>query len=208
MKRITDKKRTDHEIEQLSLQKKFDTGSYQFFVHEYEKEEFLITPYITESPNILFLLEGEVKLYYLQEDGTMGTVGIAHAGDVLGDFEFCRREPAPLFAEAVSRVSCLALPWQQYENQLRRDADFLLFLLNVAIDKMGNAAELSDADSSLEERLLFYIQNMCADRMIKNVNSTFQALHCSRRQLQRLLKKLCDDKVLEKTGRGHYRILT
>lgn len=206
MKKITDESMIADKIKQLSLQERFHTEKYHFCIHTYEKEEFLTTPH-KENPNILFLLEGEVKVYHLQKDGTMGTVGVARAGDVLGDFEFCRRERAYLFAEAITKVSCLALPWMQYDDQLRRDADFLMFLLHVSIDKMANSAELASINPSLEDRLLFYIQNMCAGQTMRNVNSASLALHCSRRQLQRLLKRLCEDNILEKTGRGHYQLI-
>ena len=206
MKKITDEWLVADKIKQLSLEKRFDTEKYHFCIHTYEKEEFLVTPN-RENSNILFLLEGEVKIYHLQKDGTMGTVGIACAGDVLGDFEFCRREHAYLFAEAITKVSCLVLSWMEYEDQLRADSDFLMFLLHVSIDKMANSAELVSINSSLEDKLLFYIQNMCVDQTMRNVNSASMTLHCSRRQLQRLLKRLCENHILEKTGRGHYQLI-
>ena len=54
--------------------------------------------------------------------------------------------------------------------------------------------------------MLFFLKKVQADHAISSVNQAMQALHCSRRQLQRVLKKLCDEGLVVKTGRGHYRL--
>ena len=59
---------------------------------------------------------------------------------------------------------------------------------------------------NLEEKLLFFLSRVQPDHEIRSVNQTLQPLHCSRRQLQRVLKKLCEEGRIIKTGRGRYRL--
>lgn len=41
-----------------------------------------------------------------------------------------------------------------------------------------------------------------------SIESALYILHCSRRQLQRVLSKLCQEGFLLRTGKGHYRLNT
>lgn len=68
----------------------------------------------------------------------------------------------------------------------------------------GNSG--GDEGFTLEEKVLLYVRKMQPEHEIRSVNETMQFLHCSRRQLQRVLKKLCEDELLVKTNRGHYRL--
>lgn len=45
----------------------------------------------------------------------------------------------------------------------------------------------------------------CEDSL-KSIEEAINYLHCSRRQLQRILKKLCDENILIKEGKGKYKI--
>ena len=60
--------------------------------------------------------------------------------------------------------------------------------------------------SSLEEKLLYYLQYTCPHNTLTNVEQTAAHIHCSRRQLQRLLKKLTDGGTLIKIKKGCYRL--
>ena len=41
---------------------------------------------------------------------------------------------------------------------------------------------------------------------LKSIEEATNYLHCSRRQLQRILKKLCDEGKMIKEGKGKYKI--
>ena len=66
-------------------------------------------------------------------------------------------------------------------------------------------AKIELAVQTLEEKVLLYLNEIWPSHQITSVNAAMVSLHCSRRQLQRVLKKLCDEGVLEKNGRGSYR---
>ena len=68
--------------------------------------------------------------------------------------------------------------------------------------KLELSSRTSTTAQSLEERLLFYLQQPQSGGEIRHLENLLLHLHCSRRQLQRVLKKLCEEGQLEKTGRG------
>lgn len=84
---------------------------------------------------------------------------------------------------------------------------FLRFVLGQLAGKLSLSAAMTASTQNLEEKLLFFLEKVQADHTISSVNQTLQALHCSRRQLQRVLKKLCEDGLVIKTGRGCYRLM-
>ena len=59
---------------------------------------------------------------------------------------------------------------------------------------------------TLEEKLLLYLDKMQPDHTIHSVNETVIAMHCSRRQLQRVLKTLCEEWSAGKDGQRQYRL--
>ena len=62
--------------------------------------------------------------------------------------------------------------------------------------------------ATIEERLLLYMRNECPFYELKGIEAATMQLRCSRRQLQRILKKLCMEKKIEKTGKGRYRLIS
>lgn len=58
---------------------------------------------------------------------------------------------------------------------------------------------------SIEERFLYYLKYYCYGSL-KSIEEATNYLHCSRRQLQRILKKLCDEGKMIKEGKGKYKI--
>lgn len=59
----------------------------------------------------------------------------------------------------------------------------------------------------LEERLLYHLKNECLHRTIIGMDDTAARLRCSRRQLQRVVKKLEEQGRLKKLRKGCYRLL-
>lgn len=62
------------------------------------------------------------------------------------------------------------------------------------------------AAATIEERVVLYMQATPGQELWGIENAVLQ-LRCSRRQLQRVLKKLCASGRAEKTGKGCYRLL-
>ena len=87
-----------------------------------------------------------------------------------------------------------------------RRLPYLRFVLRQLAGKLSLSAVMTVSAQTLEEKVLIFLRKVQADHTISSVNQALQAFHCSRRQLQRVLKKLCDESLVVRTGRGCYRL--
>lgn len=171
---------------------------------QFEKGELLNRP-LRPLEQFLIVAEGRVAIYDLSEDGGIRYVSKAGKGTLLGDVEFCGADSRAFYTEAAERVLCLALPFAENREALENDPVFLRFALRQLAQKLT----LSTMDvtlQTLEEKVLLYLEKVQPEHKIHSVNETVIALHCSRRQLQRVLKTLCAGGQLEKTGKGQYQL--
>ena len=60
--------------------------------------------------------------------------------------------------------------------------------------------------SSLSERVMNYMQFKCENQTLRGLEKAAFALHCSSRQLQRILNEFVQKGVIEKIGKGSYQI--
>lgn len=113
-----------------------------------------------------------------------------------------------LYTESVDQVLCLSFPFQENRQVLERDPVFLRFVLSQLAGKLSMSSQIDTLERMLSEKLLLYLRKIEPTHTIRSVNETIQILHCSRRQLQRVLKALCDEGLLIKNGRGCYSLAT
>ena len=93
-----------------------------------------------------------------------------------------------------------------YQKQLHCDLRFLHLLLKSYGDKLALFTSIDVPASTTEERVLLYMKNISPAHELNGLEAAIHQIHCSRRQLQRVLKKLCSTGQIEKTGRGRYRL--
>lgn len=172
---------------------------------EFEKGEILNDP-LQFLNQFYIIVKGSVSIYHLTEDGSIRYISKAASGTLLGDMEFSGAGNQSLYIEAAETVLCLAMPFRENQSILENDPVFLRFVLSQLAGKLSLSAVMTASAQTLEEKVLFFLRKVQADHEISSVNHALQSLHCSRRQLQRVLKKLCDEGLLAKTGRGHYRL--
>lgn len=172
---------------------------------EFEKGEMLNDP--LRPLNCFYLMvRGSVSIYHLTEDGSIRYISKAASGTLLGDIEFSGAGNLPLYIEAAETVLCLAVPFRENRSVLENDPVFLRFVLGQLAGKLSLSAVMTASAQTLEEKVLFFLRKVQPDHAISSVNHALQPLHCSRRQLQRVLKKLCDEGLVVKTSRGCYRL--
>lgn len=171
---------------------------------QFEKGEILND--LFEPLNQFYIIaKGHVSIYNLTNTGAIRYISLSSSGTLLGDLEFTNVTNQSLYIEAADTVLCLSLPFLENKEALENDPVFLRFVLNQLANKLSLSASMTANAQTLEDRILFYLKNVEKTHEITSVNHALQRLHCSRRQLQKVLKKLCDDGVLVKTGRGSYR---
>ncbi len=63
------------------------------------------------------------------------------------------------------------------------------------------------APASLSERVLSYMKYRCEDETLKGVEQAAFHLHCSSRQLQRILNQSETSGLIKKLGKGTYKLI-
>lgn len=205
LRRIRDKKQVEHWLQKGHIRENFDTENLPFSVCRFEKGEYL-TRQGGRLAELLFLIEGEVQIYGIREDGSVTPVNRHEAPALLGDAEFVMGGASSLFSEARTTVICAALPMEPYRAELDRDVKFLHLLLRSYAGKFHTMATLEASAKTIEERVLLYMRHVCPNGEIGGIEIALLHLRCSRRQLQRVLKKLCEENTVEKIGKGKYRL--
>lgn len=205
MKKVYEKAVIEDYLKKSGLQGQFHVEGLNFFGISYQAGELISTP---EYPvaYFQFLVKGSVTLYYLEEDGSRRNVIVMEGEGLLGDMEFALGNAPMFYAEAVTAATVLALPLEENRAKLEKDCDFLMYLLRNACRIKVLSARNRVVLPRLEERLLYYMETECAHQAFTGMDGTAAKLQCSRRQLQRVVKKLEEQGVLVKRGKGRYQL--
>jgi CRP/FNR family putative post-exponential-phase nitrogen-starvation transcriptional regulator len=206
MEYINNEKLLKKYLEQEKISEKFGSRELPFRLVRFEKGE-LLTSSGKRLDNLLFIARGDVRIYGISDDGRMSSVTAVGEHAMLGDAEFSRGKPSLFMTEALSEVICIAINIRDNLSALLEDACFLRFLNATLADKLEAFSRMEISMPTLEEKLLFYLKEVNPRHEVPGVERCTAELHCSRRQLQRVLKKLCDSGELIKTSKGHYRSL-
>lgn len=192
-------------LETYHIQDYFSSLDFPMDVRRYKKGELLIQPSFP-TENLIIILQGTIHIYSIQEDGSSSLLTIHEKCKVLGDIEFVNKQSSPAFVEAASEIVTLEIPMDYCQTYLKNDPKFLYFLLESIAEKMEKSSH-QGTYINLEDKVLKYFQLECADGILRNVGSVANKLHISRRQFQRILKKLTEEERIEKLGKGIYRLV-
>ncbi len=182
-----------------------DTRDLPFCLARFAKGEYLTAPG-QPLQDLLFVVQGTVQVYGVRRDGRVAPVNLAQSPTLIGDMELVNQGETPFFAEANTDVLCLCLPAALCRERLMGDVRFLHRLLRSLADKLNFFAAVDVPAATTEERVLLYLRHSAPGHTLQGVEDATLRLRCSRRQLQRALKKLCDAGTVEKTGKGCYRL--
>lgn len=203
MKKIYDKKLIDKIKKEYCIEDYF-SNNYEFIIIEYEEDETIINP-LEKTQYIQFVIEGTLLISFIDQDGRQTIVSQSEELCILGDMEFVDDLNPMFFAEAKTKVKTLALSLKEYKEKLNQDFQFLHTLLNSIASKLKQSSTNQFVYQSVEERFLYYMNYYCGGSL-SSIEEAISYLHCSRRQLQRVLKKLCDEEIIIKEGKGKYKI--
>lgn len=207
MKEINDRSQIEKWIREGNIMKHFETRNISFRAFVYEKGEVITSP-LLEFQYIFFVIRGKFQVYALQKGGSIGNIGLFSGPAVLGDMEYTTNGQTSFFSEARSEVICLALSVREYGDELYKDVPFLHMMLESVTQKLVLASTMEFLVPDVEEKLIFYLKNITPERTLSGVGTAAMWLHCSQRQLQRVIKKLCDEGRLLKVGKGKYTLLS
>lgn len=205
MKFIQDEVLLQKLLERENILGCFETAGLGFRLVKYEKQELICAPG-RPLTHLMFVVEGGVQVYGLREDGSRISVSRGVGRTILGTMEFARNDLPVFYTEAVEETLCIALPIEKNRPVLEQDRAFLRCVLDQMANMILTFTLIGSAEKPVEERVLAFLRDIQPDHTLHSINEGLLQFHCSRRQLQRVLKELCGRGVLNKVGRGTYRL--
>lgn len=203
MKKIYQKNVIQAYLEKYKIKDLFDK-TYDFYLIQYEKGETIIHP-MNDTKMLQFVIEGSVSIYSINFEGKQVFVSESDDFMILGDLEFIHGSKPNFFSEASSDVEVLALPFEGNRERLNQDNRFLHLLLDSLASKLIRSSSSTFMNETIEEKLFYYLKYFCSNQELNHVSKAAKNIHCSRRQLQRVLKECCDKGTLIKIGKGRYK---
>ncbi|MCR5796125.1 MAG: hypothetical protein K6G61_12360 [Solobacterium sp.] len=205
MKKINDEQKLKRMIRENRIDECFSDPSLQFELYCFEKGEFL-NNLLDTNKWVIFTVSGMTRILHVRDDGSLYEISSGYGPAFFGDVEFVQNSPASYLVEALRRTWCIALPVTQYRKQLENDPVFLMFLLKQLSAKLEGSTASAALPRTLEEKVGYYMETQCRNRTLHGVERAAASLSCSKRQLLRILKGMCEKGTAEKTGKGKYRL--
>ena len=203
MREIRDPELLEHYIRKFHIRSFFDTQDLPFRLYEYAPGEMINIVHPMEE-SIKFIVEGVFDHYLIQEDGSPYLIAHCKGFGFMGDLAFCRRQSPNRYQEVIETLRAVELPLEPLRHTLENDNRFLRFLLDTMAQRMTISMHVRVDMNSAEESLLAYLRWRCPNHTITNVSETAFHLNFSRRQIQRVLKRLTDQGTLIRSGKGCY----
>ena len=202
MKHINDDKKLQQLLTQYDFQSIFGTTNLPFFLVYFEKGDD-INHLLNPSKYLIFLLQSTSAIYHIRADGTKITLFRGNDRlSCLGDMEFTN--PTATQYEISIEKECLAivLSLDTCRKDLENNTQFLRWLCYSLSSKLNDSGRGNVENITLENAVLYHMKNH--HNTLQHPGIVAEQLHCSRRQLQRILNKLINEEKITKVRKGLY----
>ena len=204
MKRINNVSLKNKYIDKYGLNNFFtnDMSEYMELIL-FEKNDYICKE--SEKMNYLyFFVEGKAKVYVILKNGKSLLLCFYYPMTVLGDLELVNNCDTTTNIQVLRDSYCIAIDLSKVRENLLLDAKFLRY----ACDSLGGKLQRSSNNSSIN--LLYPLENRFASYLlsvlpsysdfitIEGVNHISELLGSSYRHLNRVIKSLCDNNIIEK----------
>ncbi len=205
MERIFDKEKIAASIAKSKYCDLLETLDIDFYLIKYDKGELVCSPFQTE---LLFQIveQGSIAIYFIRDDGSRYSLSNGTADYFLGDMDLFYPKSGSIYAEAENSLTCIAFSIEKHRETLLSNSKFLSFICKSLSAKIGAITTMDAAPASLTERVLSYMRYKCEGATLKGVEQAAFHLHCSPRQLQRILNRCEADGMVRKLGKGTYQV--
>ncbi|MDO4272577.1 MAG: cyclic nucleotide-binding domain-containing protein [Eubacteriales bacterium] len=172
----------------------------------YDKKEYIYQEGCPVS-YILIILEGRAKVVTFTEDGRTLMHSFSEKGSILGEVEMLTENyDAALHVQAVTPVLCIGIPLPDATKLLKNNLIFINHLSILLARKLNstnyNASRI--ILYTLENRLCSYIEMTSSGGCFEEqLTQVAELLGTSYRHLLRTLEKLCQEKILAKSGHNY-----
>ena len=171
----------------------------------YEKGELVTSP-MPEERWFQVVAQGSLNIYFIRDDGGCYSLSTGRRDYILGDMDLFHSSGSSIYTEAAQPLLCLALSIDRNRAALLADPLFLQMVCRSLTEKMEAITALDAAAGSLSARVLSYMRYKCPGGVLKGLEREAFHLHCSARQLQRILNQLVQQGRVVKIGKGAYRL--
>ena len=206
MKKIFDKEKGADAVSRSIYREMLEALPVEVFLVEYEKGEFLTKAKRT-AQMIQLVAGGTVAVYYIREDGSTYALELSKQDAILGDMEFFGVRNDGVFAEVSEKLTCIAIAVDVNKEKLLQNSGLLCILAKSLAEKLASVTMQNAAPASLNERVYAYMFYKCENKILKGVENAAFHLHCSPRQLQRILNTFVENGIARKVGKGAYELV-
>ncbi|MBD3109181.1 Crp/Fnr family transcriptional regulator [Bacillus sp. AGMB 02131] len=164
-----------------------------------------------EINEMYLLVEGKLKIYTTTLDDKRLILRFQEAMGMIGDIEFIQATPVLYTIETSTDCTVIRLPYAVLRQKASQEPQFLTFLLKVVTNKFRAKTDAASLNLlyPVEVRLASYLLSTKADneRLLyheeakdSSMNDIADMVGTSYRHLNRVIKKLCNDGVIERIG--------
>ena len=203
MKKIFDPEKIRRAEEKYGLNERMDCAALQACLVDYDAGEMIEDP-LYEETYIRVILEGETEVFAILEDGNRYSLSISGAGTLFGETEFFGRARDTFYVQAKSRVRCYAVSIRENRKSLENDLRFYRYMAGSMVDKMAAISRTAMVMLPLPDRLINYMTYQTEAGSFTGLEKAAMSLHCSPRQLQRVVNELTRAGTIVKRGKGSY----
>lgn len=169
------------------------------FLIEYESGES-----VSNYNYFQIVIHGNISISFVRDDGSAYSLSNGGKNYIFGEMDLFAVSSDNIVAEAASSLLTVAVDAASYKDKLLNNADFLQLIAATLANKIRSITNTDAAPSSLSERILNYMKFKCDNHILSGIEKTAFRLHCSPRQLQRILNQFEKDNIVTKIGKGRY----
>lgn len=203
MRELNDPRLLEHYLKHWRIESLFDTPGLPFRLYEYEPGEMLNLLH-PAAGYLKFVVKGRLDIYAAYSNGSRRLIAQARPLTLLGNVEFAGGQDEAHWQEVRQTVHTVELRLEGLRATLLEDNRFLRYLLHGLAAALCQAQPERDGAATLEQIVLYHLRYERPDHTLQNVGETAFRLHYSTRQLQRVLRALTAQGLIEKRGRGRY----
>lgn len=206
MKKIYDEELVDAQLKACPYNELLSSLNVPIFLVEYDAGEFLSAPW-SNQPLFQILCQGSISIYYVRDDGSRYSLAEGGQAYFLGESALFERTPATVYAQATSPTTCLAFAVTGNEEALLENNQFLQLICRSMVTKLSAITVRDAAPASLSERTQNYMKFKCEKGLMRGLEKAAFQLHCSSRQLQRIMNSFEAQGIVKKVGKGAYQLI-
>lgn len=207
MEKIYDRKLVEEYLKQTSYEESMSSFREKMWIVRYSKGELVSSP-LQKEELFQIVIRGELHVYCIRDDGSMYSISSGQHNYLLGDMDVFSDRANAVYAQADTDLICLAFSLEENKAELLDNIQFLRLICRSLTRKMQMLTTFDAAPVSLRERVLTYMRYRCSNNELRGVGQAAFCLHCSSRQLQRILNQYEKEGIVIKTGKGAYRLVS